>query len=176
MRRGAFNILAGASAVLCLAVLALWARSYWVSDVWVWVGYPLGGKAPEHRASLLSHSGQFSLNWQRTSLDPGGRYTSRLLHEARRPPVEFWRTPVAGIVPAFLNRIGFALFDTHVHAPAWSVALAFGLVAVFCSRPRWGPLLRRTRIGVCPTCGYDLRATPERCPECGTVPEPLPAR
>jgi hypothetical protein len=52
----------------------------------------------------------------------------------------------------------------------WLLLIAFGL-SLYTTWRLGRPLLRRHFSGPnqCPTCGYDLRATPDRCPECGTA-------
>jgi hypothetical protein len=51
-------------------------------------------------------------------------------------------------------------------ASYWLV-LAVGVLPALRPVLRWNRARRRRRQGRCVCCGYDLRATPERCPECG---------
>ena len=55
-------------------------------------------------------------------------------------------------------------------SPGWMFLLSLG-AAVLC-RKIWVNQQRREREAgqLCRNCGYDLRATPDRCPECGTIP------
>lgn len=62
-------------------------------------------------------------------------------------------------------RSGTVLFAyaQDLSLPMWMLVLFFGMwpaIWLFRRRRRRGP-------GYCPSCGYDLRATPQRCPECG---------
>jgi hypothetical protein len=55
--------------------------------------------------------------------------------------------------------------------PHWLPIVLVGSIAWFLDARRWYHVwrTRRTSKGLCARCGYDLRATPERCPECGAV-------
>jgi hypothetical protein len=72
------------------------------------------------------------------------------------------------------KRFDFAVSGSGDGSPHWFVAGPIWSLLVACAVL---PLLRtevairrlrRARRSKCIHCGYDLRATPERCPECGT--------
>ena len=53
--------------------------------------------------------------------------------------------------------------------PICGLVVAFGCLPVLWLIFRSLDLARVAK-GHCAACGYDLRATPDRCPECGTIP------
>jgi hypothetical protein len=80
-----------------------------------------------------------------------------------------------GIEP---NAYGFYWIDDRdphqvcLGARMWIVTGFLSCMALYLSH-RLRPIRRQA--GMCPSCGCDMRATPERCPECGftsTVPAP----
>ncbi len=54
--------------------------------------------------------------------------------------------------------------------PVWMPILLFGSIITYCCLP-FHRRRKRKKLGLCVNCGYDLRASKERCPECGTAVE-----
>ncbi|HEY2589609.1 MAG TPA: hypothetical protein VGI81_27940 [Tepidisphaeraceae bacterium] len=180
------------SLLACMSAVALGVRGYWVEDRWVW-SLDRTERAPHRAVSWCIISDRGSLGMARTAFmtRPLPANWPRLhrrtfIHSAWQPGGLEWARPVPLNVPLgpqesfvdwrgaglqYLRYVGRSKYlsgnYTAVRAPAWLVA---ALTAVLPAAQASITLrcLRRRRTGLCEKCGYDLRASTDRCPECGT--------
>jgi hypothetical protein len=182
MRRRLFNILAGLSLLLCVALIARCVRAIWYND-YIFYSGRLVPTSAGYRISGFDTEwvhGSLGIRFDRGRLPIGHSYDLRPgWHWAR---VETWS---GGYLRAGHHWAGFGwgyagnesipstggTWDMfYLVLPNWVLICATALlpalrVYTFCQRES----RRRIRLGLCLNCGYDLRATPDRCPECGAV-------
>jgi hypothetical protein len=174
MTRRLLNLLTVLSLLLCVAAVVLWVRSLFVfDDSHFLVGdRSLGVGSFRGEISLsqvdagpLAH--HFTTEWRTTPVSKIDQSQERLSAQCQ------WRLLGVGV-----GRHVFWAGEPLKPLTNRVLILPYWLLAVVTSAPpamRGIRLLRaRRRVihSLCPQCGYDLRATPERCPECGTPPAP----
>jgi hypothetical protein len=87
-----------------------------------------------------------------------------------------WMPARSALQTLSTNRYSAPMPFWEVAAPHWVFAMVFGILPLV-ELSRWAvtriaiSARRRARHnqGHCTACGYDLRATPDRCPECGAA-------
>ncbi|HLL90613.1 MAG TPA: hypothetical protein VK324_15035 [Tepidisphaeraceae bacterium] len=158
-----------------LALAALLALAF--ADSWRWYSLvAVGSASPPFRVQLNNVYGTISLQlWvpgRGTMAEPIEKRAAALTPRgyrmvARVRPYWQWRE-----VNEWWARLGFywdrgpwpGVADVVLYTLALPHWLLAGLVLLAWRR------LRPPKPGCCHKCGYDLRATPDRCPECGAVP------
>jgi hypothetical protein len=171
------------SLILLTATVVFWHRGYRVYDV---MGYRWGDGSG--KIELASANGCVALIAQRT-LSPlqfsriedadyrgdvvpgrlGLRFDSMRLQADR--PEDGWSYNFITSVrtSGFWSpraEVTFAGGATLLRVPTWSLLFPCMLIPVL-SALRRHRLGKRRASGLCEHCGYDLRHSPDRCPECG---------
>jgi hypothetical protein len=177
--RWLFNFAAGVSMVMCVATAALWARSLFVTEevvyqrtdplrrTWLhfWVASTPGRIFITHLVYRFDADGQA----EKFARNRGeGWHHGETSDESDEFP--FWRTLGFRVNWTSHLRQGTGTINAQqVSVPHWFVLLLSAIVPGLWAKS-WLRQRVRLRKGLCLACGYDLRATPQRCPECGTVP------
>jgi hypothetical protein len=164
--------------VLCLLTCALAARSFGIQDMWTW-GYAPPDKTGLKLLSLFNGHVKLGLFYD---MDKGGYPTTSPSHISRPAKAVLSEEPFDpatrrgdyGVYWSPRTPIPFTAGSTYrlIQISLWPIAALFALFAapaaawrLYGARQR----ARRRRRGLCPSCGYDLRGTPDRCPECGVT-------
>jgi hypothetical protein len=185
---------ANLSLLVCLAMIVMWVRSYWKSESWRRTSY--SARSAIFRSCVVgSGRGQASvlMGWLDFSQDnvrhqpertgPRGTvsvgaatfyYNDSWIEQrmALQPPAsEHWWEKL-GIYnrithKAKLQSVPGIASTVVLSSPYWLLVLLTAIgpalwAWAWWKSPNWPP-------GCCRKCGYDLRASPEKCPECGAV-------
>jgi hypothetical protein len=169
------------SAVAFVAVVAAWLRSQHTEDLIRFNVYDALFSVDTSRGHLIL--------WCSMRDDPRGSppsITWSYVHQRNPFGLTFAFSPFKErynviSVPGFtLRRVpgdptgAHGWYDVIVAWPLLATATAAPpLLWTLLSGRRWHRARQRRRAGLCEHCGYDLRGSPERCPECGCAASPI---
>lgn len=167
-----------------LGILGFWSLILLAGSIFMYlratsrideIAFPISRDYRLELASLPSHLRLLSLHWPDqmpptfTSMEP-----SALLLEAWDPMAQ--NPTSSGHFNLYGFNAGRGLLESRdltrgqylfASIPWWPLIIVFSVLpSVRISR--WIPRRNRARLGHCRNCGYDLRESPKRCPECGT--------
>jgi hypothetical protein len=176
--RYARRLLVGMSFLLCVGTALLWVRSCSTADSLDRYRQDVAGPGTYHDTrGVFSSQGRFGGGFLRVHppiqqdwpADRGWRWNTSPAqpvawqHQWRFFGFGYWNTSIPGTPGSG----GMSMRGLTI--PHWFVIAVLGVAPAIAGRRlhhRWRRR-RRVRRGLCADCGYDVRASGERCPECG---------
>jgi hypothetical protein len=187
LARLTFTLCAALSLLVFTAAVLLGMRSYRVQYLLSWWGKPDMDDPTvmrEHNRKVLVRDGDFAFIHvisvihyaERDRMIP--HQTELVVMRDERMVLRNDRVRDYWFIK-FLNTKRSGVWAMNVIAvPWWSLAAVSAILpALWYLRYRGRRLIRqRAAAGRCVNCGYDLRGSPDRCPECGTLATPQRAK